>query len=198
MRLGLRVMLLHHRFDLLPRIAACLDQVLVGLVQFVLVQFQLRLRKIQLVLDLVLLIGLGLRECGCEAIYLLLIGAEQSLRFGDARLNGRCLGIERGWVRFDIAKRFGEGQIQFMVGDSQRRLAERLLLGCDRQLRQALRRCVCALIHKIGGRYRRIAFCGVQCGRCGLPPGDAGRNQQKPEHRSQNLFGDCESFHADP
>ncbi len=124
MRLGLCVVFLHHRFDLLPRIAACLDQVLVGFVQFVLVQFQLRLREVQLVLDLVLLIGLGLRERGGEVIYALLVGAEQSLRLGDARLNGRGIGIQRGRVRFDIAKRFGEGQVEFMVGDSHCRLAE--------------------------------------------------------------------------
>ena len=109
---------------MLPWIAACLDQVLVGFVQFILVQFQLRLRKFQLVLDLVLLIGLGLRECGGELIDPLLIGAEQSLRLGDARLNGRGIGIQCGRMRLDVAKRFGEGQVELMVGDSQRRLAE--------------------------------------------------------------------------
>ena len=135
MRLGLRIMFLHHRFDLLPRIAAGLDEVLVGFVQFILVQFQLRLRKVQLVLELVLLVGLGLCERRGELIYPLLVGAEQSLRFGDAPLNGRGIGTQCGRVRFDIAQRFGECQIEFMVGDSQRRLAERLFLGCDGQLR---------------------------------------------------------------
>ena len=73
MRFGLCLMFLHHRLDLLPRIAACIDQVLIGFVQFILVQLQLRLGKIQLVLDLVFLIGLGLRECGGKIIYALLV-----------------------------------------------------------------------------------------------------------------------------
>ena len=79
MRFGLCVMLLHHRLDLLPRIAARLDQVLVGLVQFVLIQFQLRLRQVQAVLNFVFLISLGLRERSCEFVHTLLVGAEQCL-----------------------------------------------------------------------------------------------------------------------
>jgi len=40
---GLRCMLLHHGFDLLPRIAAAIDQILVGLIELIFVQLQLRL-----------------------------------------------------------------------------------------------------------------------------------------------------------
>lgn len=75
----MRIVLLDHRLDLLPRITACLDQVLVGFVQFVLVEFQLRLRKLQLVLDFVLLLRLGLRERGGEVIDPLLVCVEQGL-----------------------------------------------------------------------------------------------------------------------
>ncbi len=117
-------MLLHHRFDLLARIAAGLDQILVGLIQFVLVQLQLRLREVQLVLNLVFLIGLGLRKRASELIDALLVGAEQSLGLGNACLNGRGVGIQGGRVCFGIVQRFGEGEVEFMVGDPQRRLAE--------------------------------------------------------------------------
>ena len=64
---------------LLPGIAAGFNQVLVCFLQLVFVQFQLRLRQVQLVLDFVLLIRFRLRKCGGEVIHTLLIGGEQRL-----------------------------------------------------------------------------------------------------------------------
>ena len=75
----LDLVLLHHGFDLLPGIAAGFNQVLVCFLQLVFVQFQLRLRQVQLVLDFVLLIRFRLRKCSGEVIHTLLIGGEQRL-----------------------------------------------------------------------------------------------------------------------
>jgi len=103
MRLGLCAMLLDHRLDLLSRIAAGIDQILAGLIEFIFVQFQLRLGKLQLILNFVLLIRFGLRQRGGEIIYALLIRGEQSLGLRDARLDGRRRGIEGRRMRFGIA-----------------------------------------------------------------------------------------------
>src|ERR1700674_6038063 len=103
MRLGLCAMLLDHRLDLLSRIAAGIDEILAGLVEFILVQFQLRLGKLPLILNFVLLIRFGLRQRGGEIIYALLIRGEQSLGLRDARLDGRRRGIEGRGMGLGIA-----------------------------------------------------------------------------------------------
>ena len=67
-RLDLGIVLLFQSFDALLQIAAGFDQILAGLIEFILVQFQLRLGKVELILNLVLLIRFGLCERGGEII----------------------------------------------------------------------------------------------------------------------------------
>jgi len=111
-------MLLDHVLDLLPRIAAGIDQILVGLVELVFVQLHLRLGKVELVLELVFLVGFGLRHCGGEIIDALLIRGKQCLGLLDADLYGGGRGIQCRRMSFGIAQRFREGEVEFVVGDA--------------------------------------------------------------------------------
>ena len=196
-RLDLRVMLLLQGFDSLLQVAAGFDQVLVGFLQLVLVQVELRLGDIQLVLQRVLLRLIGLRECTRELVHPLLIGVAQSLRNADALLDLQRLGTQRGRMRFNIAQRGREGEGERVVGDPQGRLREGLFLGSVGQPRQALRGGVGALVHQFRSRQRRGALFGhLGGGRRGLPPREAGRREQQHQdegryflHGSHSLCG---------
>ncbi len=158
MRLGLRFVLLHHGFDLLPRIAAGIDQILIRFVQFVLVQGQLRLRQVQFVLHGGFLRILGLRELGGEVIHPLLIGGQQFLRFADPRLDRGGIGVQCGRVSFRIANPLLEGKIELVIRNAQCRLSKRLLIRGNGALRKPQCRFISGLVHEVSGRNGRDAF----------------------------------------
>ena len=185
-RLDLRVMLLLQGLDSLLQVAAGLDQVLVGFLQLILVQVELRLGDIQLVLQGVLLRLIGLRECAGQLVHPLLVGIAQSLRNTDALLDLQRLRTQRGRMRFNVAQCGREGEGERMVGDPQGRLREGLFLGSVGQPCQALRGGVGALVHQFRSSERRGALFGhFGRGRRGLPPRKAGGREQRHQHQGR-------------
>jgi hypothetical protein len=177
-RLDLRLVLLLQRLDALLHVAAGVEQVLIGFVELVLVQIQLRLGEIELVLDRALLRFLGLRELGGKRGHPLLVGVEQRLRLADALLDRAGLGAQLRRVRLDVAQGRGERKRQCMVGHAQRSLRVGLLLGRVGQPGQPFRGVVGALIDDLGGgEVGGPLPADLGGGRGGPPPREAGGEQ---------------------
>ena len=119
--LDLLSMFLDQRLDALARIAAGIEQILVGFVQFVFVEVELRLSQIQFVLQRIFLCRLCLCHLGRQIAYALLVDVKQGLRLADAIIDFCGLRIQRRRVCFDVAQGGVEGKIQRVIGNAQRR-----------------------------------------------------------------------------
>ena len=178
-------MLLLRGLDQLVHVAAGLQQVVVGLLDLVLLQFDLRLQQVQLVLDRGLVGIGGLRELRLEAGHRVGVARELLLRPCQGVLDAVRLLAEHGGVCLDVAQRGTEGEVELVVGELQRLLGQRTLVGGACQARQPLRGQEGVLVDdrdvgRSGGR-RRDHRMRRRCGFVGGPQPIGCRGQQQRE-----------------
>ncbi len=178
-RLGLGIVLMHPYFYALLRVAAGGEQILVGFLELVLIQIELRLREVQFILQHNLLGGRSRRQRGRQLGHALLVAIRLRLGFRQAILDLERFGAQGRGMCFQVAKSGSEGQGKLMVGYAQRRLRVRLLFRSCRELRELLRRGVGALVDQRGRSHCGGASVGGgERGRFRIPPSRACRNQQ--------------------
>ena len=125
--------------DALVNVAAGGHQVIVPLLDFVLLDLDLRAHQIQLILQ-VRLLRLGrLAHLLGELLQYLGVALQALLRIGDVRLDLQRLGAQDGGMGLDPVQRAHEGEVELVVGRLHRSQRERLFLRAVRKARQVLR-----------------------------------------------------------
>ena len=132
-------MLLHHLLDAVFRVTAGANQVLLRVVDFALVELQLRFGEVQLVTQCFLLVTGRFRFRVGKLRHQRLIGFQKLLRLLQARFDLFGLGTQYGWILGGIAQSRGEGEIDFTIRQAQRFFRERPLFGSRCKLGELLR-----------------------------------------------------------
>jgi hypothetical protein len=148
-----RGVLLQHRLDALMRIAARGGQILVFVVDFILVELELRLREVQLVLQRTALRIGSFRDIRRQAGHARFVRVQLFLQAGQPRIDLLRLRTQHRRMRLDPAQRCGERDIHLVIGRLHHRLRRCALLRGGGLIGQRLGR------HQIGlidlGRRRR-------------------------------------------
>src|SRR5580704_663061 len=115
-RFGGALVVFYDGLNAILRVTSGADQVLLGVVNFVLIEFLLRVGNIELVVERVFFVAGGLGVRGGELRDLGLIAFESFLGFLEARLNFFRFRAERRRMQRGVAQGCGKADIEFVVG----------------------------------------------------------------------------------
>jgi len=119
-------------------IAAGTDEILMGVVSFIFVQGQLRLRKVELLLKIFLGAGAGGGQLLGQIRNMVLVGSDVGLSLFQAGREFDCFGSEGRRIFQGIAKSSFKCIVNRLVRQAQGLLRKIVLLGSDRERSQLL------------------------------------------------------------
>ena len=149
-------MLLQQLLNLALGIAACAEQVFFGVVEFVLIELELRLGDVDLVLEIFFRAVTRRRHLPGETRNLFLIGLDDGLRFGAAGHHLPLFRRRRRRMLGGLAHSRGEGEVDFIVGKPQGLVRQILFLRCRGQRRKFSSRLQGLLVNDGRGRLRCV------------------------------------------
>ena len=192
------LVILDHPLNAVLRIATRANQILLRVIDFVLIQFFLRVRDVGLIFQRIFLISGGLRDRRVQLRDLRLRGRQPVLRLLQARLNFFRFRAQRWRMQRRIAQRGGECDVHFVIGQANRFRREFLFSRQRRQRRKLLRDFQRSLIDDLrlqatdSSRFRPTRQASARrassarCGKFRTPP----QSKAAPTPRPQS----CERF----